>query len=105
MPAEHDFWYAVNLTKVVLPPRQTLETFGASTIRYHIVSELLDDVDRVRIRTGKVFSERPQIITPGNFAQQLLDGFGDQAKEYAEWLMQHNEMVNILKYGLQFRKE
>jgi len=105
MSKDHDFWYAVNMTRVISPPKQTLETFGASIIKYHIISEFSDEVGRTRIRSGKVVSERPQIITPGHFAQQLLDGFGDEAQEYADWLVQHNEMVQILKYGLQFRKE
>ncbi len=105
MPAEHDFWYAVKMTRIVVSPRQTLETFGATTIRYHVISEFLDEVNHIRIRSGKVVSERPQIITPGRFAQQLLDGFGDEAREYADWLIQHNEMMKILQYGLQFRKE
>jgi hypothetical protein len=105
MHKEHDFWYAVNLTEVVLPPKNTLETFGASVIKYHVISEFPDEVNRVRIRSGKVHSERPQIITPGHFAQQILDGFGEKAREYADWLQQHNELVQILKYGIQFRKE
>jgi hypothetical protein len=105
MHKEHDFWYAVNLTQVALQPKKALETFGASVIKYHLISEFPDAVDRIRIRTGKVHSERPQIITPGHFAQQILDGFGDEAKEYAEWLQQHNELIQILKYGIQFRKE
>ncbi len=105
MAEQDDIWYAVNVTRVVLQPRQTLETFGATTVRYHLISELMDEVGQVRVRTGKVFSERPQIITPGHFAQQLLDGFGEKAQDYADWLVNHNEMVRILKYGLQFRKE
>ena len=105
MPDEHDIWYAVNLTEVVLPPKQTLETFGATTLRYHLISELMDEVGKVRVRTGKVYSERPQIITPQFLADQLLEGFGEKAREYTEWLIEHNQAMTILKYGLQFRKE
>ncbi len=105
MSRKDDIWYAVKITRVVMPPRQTLETFGATTIRYHLISELMDEVDKVRVRAGKVFSERPQIITPDHFARQLLEGFGEKARDYAEWLSDHGEMVNILKYGLQFRKK
>lgn len=105
MGKPEDIWYAVNTTRVILAPRQTLETFGATTIRYHLISELMDEANKVRVREGKVVSERPQIITPRQMASQLLDGFGDQAREYAEWLQSHNEMVRILRYGLQFRKD
>ncbi len=105
MGKPEDIWYAVNTTRVILAPRQTLETFGATTIRYHIISELMDEANKVRVREGKVVSERPQIITPRQIASQLLEGFGDQAREYAEWLQSHNEIVRILRYGLQFRKD
>ena len=105
MGKQEDIWYAVNVTRVVHAPQLTLETFGSTTIRYHMVSELMDQVNKVRVRAGQVFSERPQIITPGHFASQLLDGFGDKAEEYADWLLSHGEIVKILKYGLQFRND
>ena len=105
MGRQEDLWYAVNITKVVHSPEQTLETFGTTTVRYHFLSELMDEVNRVRLREGSVYSERPQIITPSNFASRLLDGFGEKAQEYAEWLLSHGEMVRILKYGLHFRKD
>jgi hypothetical protein len=105
MGKEDDFWYAVSVTRVLLAPRQTLETFGATTIRYHLISELMDDAGKVRVREGRVRSERPQIITPSQFAEQLLEGFGDKARHYAEWLMRHNEMARILRYGLHFKKD
>jgi hypothetical protein len=105
MAKQEDIWYAVNVTRIVLAPRQTLETFGATTIRYHLVSELMDEVGKVRVREGKVISERPQILTPAHFAAQLLEGFGEKARKYAEWLKAHNEMARILRYGLRFRKD
>jgi hypothetical protein len=105
MGMKEDIWYAARVTRVVLKPRQVLETFGTSCIRYHLVSELLDDVNKVRVRAGRVYSERPQIITPEHFGGRILEGFGDQAREYAEWLRQHGELVKILQYGLQFRKD
>lgn len=105
MSQHDDFMYAVNMTRVILPPRQTLETFGATAIRYHLVSELMDEVNKVRVREGRVFSERPQIVTPSAYATQLLEGFGEKAQDYARWLTEHGQMVQILRYGLQFRKD
>ena len=66
---------------------------------------MLDAVNKVKIHEGLVISEKPAIITPAHFAQQLIDGFGMEASEYAEWLTQHGEFVKILQYGLQLRKE
>lgn len=105
MAKEDDIRYAVNSTRVLVQPRQSLETFGSTTIRYHLVSELMDEVDTTRVREGKVVSERPRLILPNQFAQQLLEGFGEQARDYADWLRQHNEMMRIIRYGLQFRKD
>ena len=65
----------------------------------------MDKPNQIRIRSGKVFSERPQIITPNYFANSLLEGFGEKAQDYADWLETHGDLVLILKYGLQFRKE
>ena len=92
------------LQRSCILPNKPLETFGTTTIRYHFLSELMDEVNKVRLREGSVYSERPQIITPSHFASQLLEGFDEKAQEYAEWLLNHGEMVRILKYGLHFRK-
>lgn len=105
MAQRDDIWYAVNTTRVIHSPEQMLETFGTTTIRYHLISELMDEVNQVRVRAGSLYSERPQIITPSHIASQLLDGFGEKAREYAEWLHSNGEIIRILKYGLHFRKE
>ncbi len=105
MGKQEDIWYAVNATRIIHAPKVTLETFGATTIRYHLLSELMDEVNKVRLRAGSVFSERPQIVTPTHLASQLLEGFGDKAREYVEWLRSNGDMIRILRYGLQFRKE
>ncbi|MCH2174220.1 MAG: hypothetical protein MK193_00660 [Lentisphaeria bacterium] len=105
MAQEDDIWYAAKIMKIIKQPNSTLETFGTTNLRYYMVSELLDEVDRVRVRTGTVHAERPQIITPAHFAQQILDGFGEKAKEYADWLEDQGQLVKVLQYGLQIRKE
>ncbi len=105
MGKEEDFQYAVRRTRLILPPRQTLQTFGTTTLRYHLLSELMDNVGQVRVRAGKVYSERPQIINPFALADQMLNGFGEQAQHYAEFLREHGDLVRIMRYGLQFRKD
>ncbi len=100
----HNFWYAVNNTEVVLMPRQTLETFGATRLKYHLVSELMDSVNRIRIREGSIQSHRPQIITPAYYANEILEGFGPEAREYADWLREHAKDVHILEYGFKVQK-
>ena len=100
-----DFWYAVNNTEVVLMPERHLETFGNTILNYHLVSELMDSVDRIRIREGRIRATRPQIITPEAYASTVLDGFGDEAQQYIDWLRRHERDVRILQYGYSLKRE
>ena len=66
MPDKHefDFWYAVNNTEIVLQPQRQLETFGATMVDYHLISQLMDNANQVRVREGRLQAFRPEIITP-----------------------------------------
>ena len=105
MSLDDNIWFAVNQTRVITEPNQTIETFGVTRIRYYIVSEVLDSVGKIKIHEGIITSEKPSIITPQHFAQQILNGFGEEAKAYADWLSQNGDFVKIIQYGLQIRKE
>lgn len=105
MSIDDNIWYAVNQTRIVSAPDSTIETFGVTRIKYFIVCEMLDAVNKVKIHEGVITSEKPAIITPSHFAQQLVNGFGEEAQEYAQWLSQHGEFIKILQYGLQISKE
>lgn len=100
----HNFWYAVNNTEVVLMPKSYLETFGTTNLRYHMVSELMDTVNRIRIREGGIQSRRPQLITPAFYSNEVLEGFGSEANEYAEWLKKNAGDMRVLQYGFQIQK-
>ncbi len=100
----HDFWYAVNNTEIVVMPNSPLETFGVTNLRYHMVSELMDTVNQVRVREGTIQSHRPQIITPAYYESEVAEGFGEQAKQYVEWLRQHARDLRILQYGFKVQK-
>jgi len=105
MDDKDKIWCAAHATRVVSSPKKVLETFGATAIQYHLLSDLLDDVGRVRIRRGKVVAERPQVITPSYYVSQALENFGKEAQEYVEGLLSSAAGVRILQYGLRFRKE
>ena len=62
---DHDFQYAMESTRVVVTPHSAIETFGTTRFHFNLVSELLDEVDTVRIRTGTIEAERPRILTRG----------------------------------------
>lgn len=100
-----DFWYAVRNTEIVVPPNRHLETFGSTVINYVLVSELMDSVGQVRIREGRLQAERPQIVAPAAYSKMFLDGFGEQAEQYLEWLRKNEDSVHILQYGYSLKQE
>ncbi|MBN1270550.1 MAG: hypothetical protein JXB04_13250, partial [Kiritimatiellae bacterium] len=100
-----DFWYAVNNTQVLRMPRQRLETFGTTILNYHLVTELMDAANKVRVREGRVKAYRPEIITPQSLTESLLEGFGEEAVKYASWLRDHEKDLYILKYGFMIKRE
>lgn len=102
---QFDFWFAVNNTEIVVPPKRPLETFGNTIINYHMVSELMDAVGKVRVREGRMQAMRPQIITPSSYSTTMLEGFGEQAHKYLEWLKEHEDTVRILRYGYTLKQE
>lgn len=104
-PSQFDFWYALNNTRVVVAPSQRLETFGATLIHYHLVSELMDSVDKIRIREGRIQAQRPRIITPSALADGLLEGFGEEAERYVKHLRRHARDLRILQYGFVISKQ
>lgn len=104
MIREDDFNYAVENTRVVRPPRQVIQTFGTTSFRFMLVTELMDHVNRVRVRDGRIHAERPTIVAPQHFSKLMLEGFGEGAREFADFLEQHGRDLKFLRYGFQFRK-
>ena len=98
------FQYAIENTEVILAPQRRIETFGSTSFRFYLVTELMDSVNQIRVRDGKIHAERPQIVAPGHYAQLLLEGFGEKAQAFAEWMKEHSDRLAVLKYGFQFRK-
>lgn len=103
-PNPFDFWYAVNNTELVSTPTSRLETFGDTIVNYYLVSELMDSIDKVRVREGHLKALKPEIITPQALGQMDLDDFGPEAQKYAEWLQQHSGDLRILQYGFRLQK-
>ncbi len=104
-PTDFDFWYAVNNTEILIPPRRHIETFGNTIINYHLVCGVMDDTGKVRVREGRMQALRPQIITPSTYANTMLEGFGEQAQQYLEWLKEHEDSIRVLRYGYTLKKE
>ena len=104
MWSEDDFQYAAENTQVILAPEHQIATFGVTSFRFYLISELMDQVNEVRVRDGRIHAERPQIVTPEHYTRLLLEGFGDKAQRYVEQLRERLRHVAVLRYGFQFRK-
>jgi len=104
MWSEDDFQYAIENTEVILAPEGRIATFGRTSFRFYLISELMDQVNEVRVRDGRIHAERPQILTPDHYARLLLEGFGEKAARYAEQLRERAQQFAVLRYGFQFRK-
>jgi len=99
-----NFDYAIENTQVILAPQSQIATFGSTSFHFYLVSELMDRVNEVRVRDGKIHADRPQILTPEHFSRLLLDGFGDKAQRYVDQLREQARNFAVLRYGFQFRK-
>ncbi len=100
-----DYWYAVNNTELLILPGRHLETFGNTIVNYTLVSEAMDAVGKVNVRSGRMQMMRPQLLTPGAYAKVVLEGFGEEARKYADWLREHDDEFQILRYGYQLKQE
>jgi len=76
MIRKDDFDYAIENTQVIVAPERQIATFGSTSFNFYLISELMDRVDQIRIRNGKIHAERPQILTPEHYCRLLLEGFG-----------------------------
>jgi hypothetical protein len=104
MMRQDDFDYAIENTQVILAPERQIATFGSTSFNFYLISELMDRVDQVRVRNGKIHAERPQILMPEHYCRLLLEGFGEKAQRYVDQLREHARNVAVLRYGFQFRK-
>lgn len=100
-----DFMYAVANTELLLVPKKHLETFDNTLLHYHHVSESMDRVGEIKVRTGRMQINRPQIVTPGAYSKIVLEGVGQEAEKYAQWLQEHDGDLRILRYGYALKQE
>jgi hypothetical protein len=98
------FHYALENARTHVEPTGLIETFGSTTFDFVLISELMDEVNRVRLRRGTLQAERPRILAPSHYSKILLDGFGEKAREFADWVEEHGQNLKFLRYGFQFTK-
>ena len=101
---DFDRWYAAKSARFLVEPSHRLETFGNTLVNYHIISELSDYPGKIRIREGRLEAHQPRVIAP-HFVPPEMDGFGEEAREYFEFLRQTEEKLRILQYGYHLKSD
>jgi len=104
MYSEDDIHYALETTEVLHEPDRRIDTFGSTSFEFHLISELMDEVGQIRVRTGKITAERPMIVKPEPQSDLEFEGFGEQAEAFAEWLKSRMKNASALQYGFNFKK-
>lgn len=108
MPSQDDIHYALETTRVLREPDHRIETFGETRFEFQLISELMDRVDEVRIRTGEVEAQRPRIIRPDSYREVELEGFDPSARERFDKMLEkfrsEGRDLAFLQYGFQFRR-
>lgn len=101
---QHDVAYALEMTRVLHVPDRRIDTFGTTEFQFVLISELMDQVDRVRVRSGRIQAGRPVILRPDPEPDMAFEGFGDQAEAFRDWLKEHHASLALLRYGFTFSK-
>lgn len=101
---ESDYSYALDNTHILYEPDRRIDTFGDTRYNFLLLSEPMDLTGQCRIRSGWVEAQKPKIISPAAYRELSLDGFGEQGKEFFEWLEQQGTMRALLQYGFRFSR-
>ncbi len=108
MHTPYDIQYALETTRVLREPDRRIETFGETRFEFQIISELMDQVGQVRIRTGEVEAMRPRILRPAPYREIELEGFDADTRarmdEMIEKFRREGKDLAFLRYGFQFRR-
>lgn len=100
-----DIRYAAEMTRVVYEPDRRIDTFGDTRFNFLLISEVMDETDVVRVRSGWVEAERPKILRPFAYHEISTEGFSGEAKRFFEWLSQHGPgMMTLMEYGFRFKR-
>ncbi len=107
MPSQYDIEYAVENTQVLHEPDRRIDTFGTTRFEFQLVTELMDQVNTTRIRTGQITAEKPLILRPDpeSVANFDFDGFGPQGQAFGDFLKENLHRLAVLKYGFRFQMQ
>ena len=101
MNEEKEFKYIMEHTKILRFPKHNLATFGVTNIYYYLLASSLPN--KVKIREGRIISERPKILLPQQL-DNIFEGFDKDAESYAGMLFREfGSDLRIFQY--RFRNE
>ncbi len=108
MPSQDDIQYAMETTRVLHEPDHRIQTFGETRFEFQLLSEPMDQVGRVRIRTGEVEAMKPRILRPEPYREIELEGFDENARArldaMVEKLISEGKNLAFLQYGFRFKR-
>ena len=108
MPSQDDIQYAMETTRVLHEPDHRIQTFGETRFEFQIISEPMDQVGTVRIRTGEVEAMKPRILRPEPYRDLELEGFDPSARArldaLIEKLKEQGRDLAFLQYGFRFKR-
>jgi len=103
MYSDDDIQYALEMTEVIHEPDRRIDTFSSTQFEFTVVTELMDEVNQVRIREGRIEANQPRILTAQAMQEFNFEGMGERAEEFGEWLARNSDDVSFLQYGFNFK--
>ena len=94
--------WALENTFVLHEPDRRIDTFGSTNFEFILLSELLDEINQVRIRQGRMEAHRPLILRPDGYDDLMFEGFGEHGEAFAKWFREVGGDIGFLKYGFTF---
>ena len=95
-------------TKVLHEPDHRIQTFGETRFEFQLLSEPMDQVGKVRIRTGEVEAMKPRILRPEPYRDVELEGFDESARArfdaMVEKFKEQGRDLAFLQYGFRFKR-
>ncbi|MBB5353708.1 hypothetical protein HNR46_003969 [Haloferula luteola] len=108
MPSRDDVQYAMETTRVLLTPDRRIDTFGDTSFEFLVLSEPMDSVGTVCVRTGSLEAVRPRLVRPDRFDSIEMEGFDERARERFDRLVskmrEAGHSLAFLQYGFRFSR-
>lgn len=108
MHSPDNIQYALETTRVLREPDRRIDTFGETRFSFQLISEVMDRVGQVRVRSGEMEAMRPRIMRPESYRDVKLDGFATEAREKFDHMLEkfreQGMDLAFLQYGFQFRR-